>query len=136
MSEQNRSTLIRWFEEIWNRERPEVVDELMDADCVLHDGSMDIRGPAEFHRFRAGLHEQFTHIRVQIHEATAEGDLAWARWSSTMRHKATGQALTTTGMSMVRFKDGRVAEAWQNWDRFGLMQQIGRPGSAAASASL
>jgi hypothetical protein len=29
-----------------------------------------------------------------------------------------------TGISIVRFTDGRFAEAWQNWDMLGVMQQI------------
>jgi len=27
-------------------------------------------------------------------------------------------------MSILRFKDGRFVEAWQNWDQHGLLQQL------------
>ncbi len=40
-------SLIRWFEELWNQGRLETIDELMDPDCVIHDGESDIRGMGE-----------------------------------------------------------------------------------------
>ena len=57
---------------------------------------------------------------------------------------ATNKQLHTSGISIVRFKDGRFAEAWQNWDMLGLIQQItdaaapakvymGEPAKASAS---
>jgi predicted ester cyclase len=36
----------------------------------------------------------------------------------------TGKQLHVTGMSLFRFADGRIAEAWQNWDMLGLLHQI------------
>ncbi|PYT18759.1 MAG: hypothetical protein DMG58_37555 [Acidobacteria bacterium] len=37
---------------------------------------------------------------------------------------ATGRNLETTCLSLVRFTDGRFAEACQNWEMMGIMQQI------------
>jgi predicted ester cyclase len=46
------------------------------------------------------------------------------RWSSTATHTATGKPLQVTGISILRFKDGRLVEGWQNWDQYGMMQQL------------
>jgi predicted SnoaL-like aldol condensation-catalyzing enzyme len=124
MSEQNKALLIRWFEEVWNQNRPETIDDLMDPKCVIHDGESDIRGPAEFHKFAAGLRTAFTDIEVGIHQTIAEGDFVMLRWSSSMKDRETGKPLRTTGFSLVRFADGRFAEAWQNWDRAGVTEQM------------
>ena len=45
MSDQ-KATLIRWFEEVWNQGRRETIDELLPEDCVIHDGNTDTGDPA------------------------------------------------------------------------------------------
>jgi steroid delta-isomerase-like uncharacterized protein len=127
----HKATITRWFEEVWNQGRRETIDELMPEDCVIHDGDTDTTGPAEFKVFFDRLQAAFSDIHVTAHHAICDGDFACLRWSSTMRHTgdalgmpATNKQLHTSGMSFVRFKDGRFAEAWQNWDMLGLIQQI------------
>jgi predicted ester cyclase len=133
MADHQTSTIIRWFEEVWNQGRRETVEELMPLDCVIHDGDTDIRGPEEFKRFQAALRAQFADIHVTAHQALSEGDLTYLRWSTTMRHIPTGKPLRTTGMSLVRFENGKFAEAWQNWDLAGVMEQIARSSAVAAA---
>lgn len=135
-----KATLIRWFEEVWNQGRRETIDELLPEDCVIHDGDTDTRGPAEFKVFFDRLQAAFSDARITPHEAIADGEFACVRWSATMRHTgdslgipATNKQLHTSGISIVRFKDGRFAEAWQNWDMLGLIQQIT---NAAAPATV
>ncbi len=77
------------------------------------------------------LQSAFSDIRVTTHEAISDGDFVCLRWSATMRHTgdalgmpATHKQLHTSGISIVRVKEGRFAEAWQNWDMLGVTQQI------------
>jgi predicted SnoaL-like aldol condensation-catalyzing enzyme len=133
MSEHQSKTITRWFEEVWNQDRHETIEELMPSHCVIHDGDSDIRGPAEFKRFQEGLRSQFADIKVSTHEVISQGDLTMLRWSSTMRHKGTDKELHTTGMSLVRFHDGRFQEAWQNWDLYGVMEQIAESSRAKSA---
>jgi predicted ester cyclase len=45
-----------------------------------------------------------------------------------MIHTATQKALQLTGTSVARIENGRIAEAWQNWDAAHLYAQLtGRP---------
>ena len=37
----------------------------------------------------------------------------------------TGRKVAAAGVTIVRFRDGRMTEAWMNVDFLGLMQQIG-----------
>jgi len=114
----------RWFEEVWNQSRREAIDELLPEDCVLHDGSSEYRGPDEFKRFYDAIRAQLSDVRVTPIEAFSEGDMVCMRWSSTATHTATGKPLQVTGISILRFKDGRFVEAWQNWDQYSLHQQL------------
>ena len=123
-SEQNKHLVHRWFEEVWNQGRREVITDLFAPECVLHDGSVQIRGPQEFEDFFDALQSRFADIRVTPGIALCDGDLVSLRWTVECRDKSSGKEVTTTGISIVRIKDGRFVEAWQNWDAAGLAAQL------------
>ncbi len=147
MSEYNKELTKRWFDEVWNKGRREAIDEMMPTECVLHDGNVSAAGPDGFKPFYDRMQAAFSDHHVEVSMVIAEGDLCCARWTATMRHTgdalgvpATGKHLTCTGTSVIRFAQGRMIEAWQNWDEMGLMRQIsgGEPAPiyVAASASV
>ena len=131
--EAQKTFAARWFEEVWNKSRREAIDEMFPEEAVLHDGSAEYRGPAEFKRFYDALREQLSDVRVTPLETISEGDMVCTRWSSTAKHSSTGKPLQVTGISILRFKDGRFVEAWQNWDQLGMLQQLEEPGSKSFS---
>jgi ketosteroid isomerase-like protein len=122
--EVQKNFAVRWFEEVWNQSRRGAIDEMFSEDCVLHDGRAEYRGPDEFKRFYDALRAQLTDVRVTPLETISEGEMVCMRWSSTAKHSSTGKPLAVTGMSLLRFKDGRFVEAWQNWDQHGLLEQL------------
>ena len=132
MLDRNRSMLARWFEEVWNQERPETIEELMGPECVIHDGETKICGPGEFREFWEAQRAACSDIRITLHHMVGEDDVVVGRWSVTMKDRATGRPLRTSGMSLVRFHEGRFAEAWQMWDKHGLMEQMKAVAAAAA----
>jgi steroid delta-isomerase-like uncharacterized protein len=125
----------RWFDEVWNKGNASAIDEMMVEDAVVHGlGEADaaVRGPAAFKPFAARLRGAFPDIHVTIDDTIEEGDLIAARWTARMTHRGdhlgpppTGRAVTVTGMSMGRLRDGKLVEGWNNWDTMSLMQQIG-----------
>lgn len=122
--EQNRHLLLRWFEELWNQGRRETIFELFAPDCILHDGNVQIRGPREFEAFYDALQSRFSDVRVTPGISLCEGDLVSLRWTVDCRDRATGKSLSTSGISIVRVRDGRFIEAWQNWDAAGIEAQL------------
>jgi predicted ester cyclase len=122
--DQQKHLVNRWFEEIWNQGRREVIFELFAPECILYDGDKAIRGPEEFAAFYDNLQSQFSDIRITAHTMLSEGDLASLRWSVRCRHKASGRDVSLSGISIVRIREGRFVEAWQNWDEAGLAAQL------------
>ena len=62
----------------------------------------------------------------------SDGDHVVARWTSTGTHLGdlqgiapTGRRITSTGITIARFVNGKIAEEWANWDTLGLMRQLG-----------
>ena len=132
---ENAALIRRGFEEVWNQGREETIDELCSKEAVghgqTHDGT-DIVGPETFKTFWHSFRSAFSSIHVEIHQTIEQEDMVMARWSISMTHTApflgipaTGKKIAVTGMSVQRFADGKIAEAWDNWEQLSLMAQLG-----------
>ena len=84
--------IVRWFEEVWNNGRREVIDEMFPPEFVMYDGGTESKGPDGFKPFYDRMRASFSDIKVTPHESISDGDLACLRWSATMRHPVTGSA--------------------------------------------
>jgi len=135
MSEQNKALVRRWFEEVWNKGRAEAIDELFAADGLAHglaaDGSI-VRGPAGFKPFHAQFRGAFPDMSIQIEDIIAEGDKVAVRCSVRGRHSgdhlgvaASHSPVEFHGISIVRIRDGKIVEGWNNFDFMKMYQQIG-----------
>jgi|ERR1700680_272672 len=130
----NAQFIRRWFEEVWNKGRMEAIEEMCLPNAIGHGQAqhkVDV-GLQEFKQFARSLRSAFPDIRVTIHETLAQGDKVIARWSAVMVHSGTflgvaptGRTVEVTGMSLQRIANGKIAEAWDNWDQLGLLVQIG-----------
>ena len=136
MSEENKALIRRWFEEVWNKGRAEAIAEMLAADAVVHglsdDATKPLRGPAGFLPFHTQFREAFPEIKVIVEDAIAEGDKVVARCSVRGKHtgdslgfEATQAQVEFTGIAIVRVKDGKLVEAWNNFDFMKMYQQLG-----------
>ena len=146
MSKQNRNSVRRLIEEVWNKGNISVADELFASTYNHHDSSTpDVgRGP-ESEKKRVTLYRTaFPDMRLTIDDILAEGETVVARWSCRGTHKGdfngiapTGKQFNITGISIARFTNGKMFEGYVNWDALGLMQQLGivaEVGKAKAAA--
>ena len=140
MSEIARKLGRRWFEEVWNRGRREAITEMIAPDCVIHDGETDSTGPAGFYLLFDRIHGTFSGIDVRVEDTLAESDRACIRWLFTAKHTgdalgaaATGKSVRITGITILREADGKVVEAWQNWDMLAMLEQIQGSSKKAAT---
>jgi steroid delta-isomerase-like uncharacterized protein len=125
----------RWYQGVWNERRGELMAELAAPDVVLHGvaGPDHVsRGLDAFRAIYAKLLGAFPDIQFTIEAAIRHGDTEAVRWSATMTHSgddlgmpATRKRVALTGMAFARVADGKIVEAWDNWDMMGLMNQIG-----------
>jgi len=136
MSEQNKSILQRWFDEVWNKGNSEAISELITDDVKIH-GLTDVGGSpvttaAEFREYHAQLRTAFPDIRVTIDDIFAESDKVVARCSIEASHTGemhgiapTNSPVDFTGMAIVRVKNGKIVEAWNSFDFLKMSRQMG-----------
>ena len=134
--ESHKSLVNRWFEEVWNKGRAEAVDEMFAPDGIAHglsgEAENPLKGPGDFKLFHESFRGAFPNIEVVVEDMIAEGDKVAARCSVRGKHAgdylgvvATNAPVDFTGVAIVRIKDGRIVEAWNNFDFLKMNQQIG-----------
>ena len=140
MSEQSedlKAFIRRWFEEVWNKGREEAIDEMFAEDGVAHgladETGAALRGPAGFKPFFRTFRGAFPDIKVIVEDTVAEGDKVAARCVLRATHAgdnlgfaATQKPLDITGIAIVRIRDGKIVEAWNNFDFMSMFQQLGK----------
>lgn len=116
----------RWFEEVWNQGREDVIDELYASDGKAWGvGDAFLEGPESFKQMHRLFHETLGDIQCVVDDVMAAGDRAAMRGHFTMTHKATGKTITLQGGCFIRVRNGQISEAWNTWDFLSLITQIG-----------
>ncbi|MEV0538244.1 ester cyclase [Nocardia salmonicida] len=144
MSEQNKATAKRLFD-AWNERDLDVFDELMSADAIDHDPQnpfAEVHGPDGLKRLVQMYLAAFSDQRFLVNEQIAEGDFVTTRWTGTgtndgemMGMPATGKSAVVQGITINRFRDGKIVESWATWDTLGMMQQLGVVPSAHSATT-
>jgi len=141
-AKENKSTLRRFFDEIFNEGNLDVAGEIVAEDYVNHDPAPGEQAGLEGLKvFVAGLRTSFPDGHFGIEDQIAEGDKAVTRWTFRGTHKAefagipaTGKQVTFSAINIHRVVDGRIQDGWLKWDTLGFMQQLGvipAPGQAS-----
>ena len=134
--EENKAILRRWFDEVWNQGRAEAIDELFASDGIAHGLSGDeenpMAGPEGFKPFHQTFRGAFPDIEVVVEDMIAEGDKVVARCSVRGKHAgdhlgiaASNSPVAFDGIAIVRITDGKIVEAWNNFDFMKMNRQVG-----------
>jgi steroid delta-isomerase-like uncharacterized protein len=132
---ENKALIRRWFEEVWNQGREELIDELRAPEAVatgLGEGTVESRGPAPFKAFYSNLRSAFPDLHVSIEDMLAEGDrvavrilLEGTHLGDSLGVPPTGKTVRFSGILIARIGGGKILESWNNLDQLGLLAQIG-----------
>jgi predicted ester cyclase len=133
VSERNKAASRAVFE-IWMTGELDRLGEFV-ADDVVHHDPYDPHGAEgiEGHRKTIALNRRaFHNIEVTIEDQISEADRLATRGIAAMTHPGelvgtsdSGKRVRISGITVERFEDGKVVEAWRCMDTLGLMQQIG-----------
>ena len=146
IAEENRELLHRWFEEVWNQGREDAIEEMFAEDGIAHgladETGAPLRGTSAFREFHRKFRGAFPDIVVTVEDTVVEGDKVAGRCSVRAVHAgdhlgfaATQMPMEITGMTIVRVENGKIAEAWNNFDFMSMFQQLGASPTASNAAS-
>ncbi|MDQ6822609.1 MAG: ester cyclase [Actinomycetota bacterium] len=127
----------RLLEQSFNEGNFELIDQLVAPDAINHDPATPaqmraLRGPEVLKRTVSMYRAAFPDVRITVDDVIAAHDKVVLRWRSEGTHHGelaglapTGVRGSVTGISIDRWKDGKVVEAWAEWDNLGLARQLG-----------
>jgi predicted ester cyclase len=131
----------RLMEEAFGRGNVEVFDEICAEDHRSHDpltGDTDREGAKQNCRM---YKEAFPDLKPLILSAYTDGEVCVFHWRMTGTHQKElmglepmGARCTVEGITIDRFKGGKIAESWTHWDALGLMRQLGVAPTVGAAA--
>jgi steroid delta-isomerase-like uncharacterized protein len=124
----------RYFEEVWNQGRLDVLDELLAPDYVNHTPSTPNPppGPAGLKPIVQAIREAFPDLHYRIEDAVATDDAVILRVVMTGTHRGalfglapTGRRIEVKQINIEHIRNGRIAEHWRVTDELTLMRQLG-----------
>ncbi len=129
---ENKAKFLILYEEILNKGKLELFDELCAPNFIKQaippSPDFGIEGSKQSAMM---LREAFPDIKYTVEDMIEEGGKIVARWTAKGAHKGpfmgippTGKQVTFSGIEIIRIKDGKAVEEWEELDRAGLMQQL------------
>lgn len=134
MAQANIQTSRRVIEEAFGEGRLEILDELCADEFVDHDPIQGDRGLDDVKQTISDYRAAFPDLEFTVEDVFAAEDKVVIRWSAqgTFENEFMGQEPTHEkgdpihGIGIDRFDaDGRIAEAWAQWDVLTFMRLIG-----------
>ena len=132
----NAALVRRYFEEVWNGGRLDVLDELLSPSYVNHTPSIPgpPPGPAGLKPIVAAVRRGFPDLHYAIEDVIATDDRAVARVMMTGTHRGdlfglapTGRAVRVGQINIEEIgRDGLIHDHWRVTDELSLMRQLGQ----------
>jgi len=129
--DKNKETARAFFEEVLGQNHLERYAESHAKDFVAHGETRD--GGLEEDMAAAKEERQaLPDMKIRVNQILAERDLVavyWTAWGTNTRpgmgFPATGKKISVDGMTIFRFKEGKIREEWGVWSLLSARQQAG-----------
>ena len=128
----NEALAHRWHMEIFHAGRLETADEILGPGFVFHMPNQDVRGVEGTKALANAFRTAFPDLRISHEDAVAAGNRVAIRWTATGTHRGdfngvapTGKQISLRGIDFYRIEDGKIAEAWIDYNVLEILQQMG-----------
>lgn len=141
-SADNKAPVRRLYEEVWNKRRLEVVNELISPSHALSgslftDASV---GPEAYKRIVTQFIAAFPDLRFAVGDIIAEKDQVVVSWVISGTHKrefrgvaATNKRVSVEGVTIHQIARGKILDSDVRLDHLGLLEQLGAVQLAAVT---
>lgn len=132
MTENDRYSIVRFYEEAFNCGNASVIRELVTPDHVSHLPTGDHYGPEGVRIDITCFRTAFPDLRFEIEELIEAPERLVYRFVARGTHDgpfmgvpASGRKVEVQGIGIDRVADGKCVERWVQYDSAGLLQQLG-----------
>ena len=130
----NKAIVRRLYEEVWNKRRLELVNEIVSPSHALHihnaaDSSI---GPEAYKGQVTLFLKGFPDLSFSIEDVVAEQEKVVVSWNISGTHEgefmgipATHKKVSVDGITIHHIVNGKIMDSYVSWDALGMMQQFG-----------
>jgi predicted ester cyclase len=126
----------RYFHEVLDRGRVELIEELFHPECVMHRPGGTVVGVDSVRGVAQRRKETFSRFETQIDDIFGFGDRLAVRlthrgvgggvWRSRFgNYDVSGKAVTWNAIAIFRFENRLIIEEWVTRDELGMILQFG-----------
>ncbi len=128
MSKSPKDVVRRLLTESWDD--PVLLAELIAPQITCHVASdpKPLNGLEKYTAFQAAYRSAVGEVHFTVDDLLMEGDRVAARWTAWLdegeasSEDRSGQGpVGVMGISIFRFEDDRIVEAWESWDSLSLL---------------
>ncbi len=122
----------RIAEDVFGKGKLEVLDEICDPGLRSHDpfsGDSDLR---ELKESVTMYRTAFPDFNCAVLAQYLDGDTCITQWRATGTHRKafmgiepTGARSSVEGITIDRYRGGKLVESWSQWDGLTLLRQLG-----------
>jgi steroid delta-isomerase-like uncharacterized protein len=138
MSVENEAIVRRLYEEVWNKRKVELVDELISTCHTLHNTYFPYfpgpgMGPETYKRTVAGFMTAFPDLHLAVEDMISGENKVVASWILSGTHKGefrgldpTDRKVSVDGITIHHLAEGKIMDSYVSYDLLGLIQQLGK----------
>ena len=134
MSEANKELVRRWFEEVWNKQSEEAIDEMFAPQGKAYgfpEPEPVLVGPERFKSFHRAFLGAFPDIHITINDVICEDERVAVTWTANMTHlgdslgfEPTMQRVSLEGCSILIVRDSQIQDGWNYTELQALVQRL------------
>ncbi|MEM0443184.1 MAG: ester cyclase [Candidatus Caldarchaeum sp.] len=117
----------------YNRKELSVIDELYDRGFVYHgNGETANLTREDWRQFISEMLKAFPDMHIHVDDIFTAGDKLCYRMTISgtnsgdlMGLPPTNKKISIRTIGVMRFRDGKVVEEWENYDELGMLRQLG-----------
>lgn len=121
-----------WDEVINNGDLDQINESNFDKNITLVSSPENVVGIEDFKAYYSNYITGFTNVSFTIIDAFGQGDKIVKHWNFKGTHTgdffgipATGNEVNVSGVTLVKMKDGKIAQEQDIMDNLEFMQQLG-----------
>src|SRR5918994_1621868 len=145
VQEQNKQTVLRDYEEVWNEGATEVAQDIVHPKFHDHPPTrffaVEQSGPEALidavSHFREGFpdfHDRMVLMVAENDFVCYLGEISGTQTGELFGQAPTGNRMRVLGINFFRFEDGKIIERWGQFDVLSMMQQLGLAPSPTGQA--